>query len=66
MNLENLVMLAGTLLAVSACVDGRYGGGGHGSYYHGGGQGQYYGGGQGQHHGGEQGQYDYGRRVWHD
>ena len=56
MKLRQLVVLTCTLLAVSACVEGPYGGG-RGGYY-GGAQGQYYGGGQSQH--------DYGRRVWHE
>jgi hypothetical protein len=61
MKLQLLVVLAGILLAVGACVVEPYGGGGHG--YYGGRQSQYYGG-QGQYYGGGQSQYGYGRRVW--
>jgi hypothetical protein len=61
MKLQLLVVLAGILLAVSACVVEPYGGGEHG--YYGGRQSQYYGG-QGQYYGGGQSQYGYGRRVW--
>lgn len=60
MKLRVLIVLAGTLLAVSACVVEPYGGpgyyGGGGIYIGGGGGGQYRGGG---------GDHDYGRRVWH-
>ena len=52
MTLRLLIVLACTLLAVSACVVEPFGGG-----YRGGGRGEYYGGGQSEH--------DYGRRVWH-
>jgi hypothetical protein len=52
MTLRLLIVLACTLLAVSACVVEPFGRG-----YGGGGRGEYYGGGQSEH--------DYGRRVWH-
>ena len=55
-HLRLLFVLAGTLLAVSACVVEPYGGGR--GYY--GGPGIYFEG------GGDRGHHDYGRRVWRD
>jgi hypothetical protein len=52
MKLRMFVVLAGAMLALSACVIEPYGGGGRGPYY-GGGGGIYIG-----------GEHDYGRPVW--
>jgi hypothetical protein len=52
MNLRQLIVLACTLLAVSACVVEPWG-------YEGGRRGNFYG-------GGEHGEHDYGRRVWRE
>jgi hypothetical protein len=58
-HLRLLIVLAGTLLAVSACVVEPYGGGGRGVYFGGGGYNDH-----GDH--GDRGDRDYGRRVWHE
>jgi hypothetical protein len=58
MKLRLLIVLACTLLAVSACVVEPYGGGR--GYY---GDRGYYGGG---YYGGDRGPHDYGRRVWRE
>ncbi len=65
MKLRQLIVLACTLWAISACVVEPYGEGGRG--YYGGGPGYYYGGEHSYYgYGGDHGQHDYGRRVWRE
>ena len=60
--LRLLIVLASTLLALSACVVEPYGDG-RGPYSSGGG---IYFGGDGDHHRGDRDERDYGRRVWRE